>query len=211
MSRSRTFLALWLTAVFLAACSDRNPAGVESGSAGSQIEAQASRVTAQSAPDLNGAWNWSNVEVLRMPRWFVEAFGPVLGITPEGENTHARCESMGTLTLAQAGAEFEGTATRTFNACETTGGQAFQQPGVAFDIADGRIGGHSIHFSFHTAMVRPCPHRAVISDVQGGVAAALSGTGRCILPGHPQSGSPAIVDPPPGGTSTTLSWEAWRP
>jgi hypothetical protein len=211
MSGSRTYLALGLIAVLLPACSDPNLAGVESDPAESKMEAHAASAAAQVAADVSGAWNWRNVEVLRMPRWFVEAFGPVLGITPEGENTHARCESMGTMTLAQAGAEFAGTATRTLNACETMGGQAFQQPGVTFDIADGRISGKSVRFSFHTTMVRPCPHHAVISHDQGGVAAALSGTGRCILPGHPQSESPAIADPPPGGTSTTLSWEAWRP
>lgn len=210
MSRSRTFLALGLTAMLIPACSDAGPTAVDSGSAGSQIQALESKAAPQSAPDLSGDWNWRNVEALRMPRWFVEAFAPVLGITAEGENTHARCESMGTMTLAQAGAHFEGTATKASNACETTGGQTFQQPGMMFDIAGGRISGKSVRFSFHTPMVRPCPHHAVISQVQGGVAAALRGTGRCILPGHPQSGS-MVLDPPPGGTSTTLRWEAWRP
>lgn len=211
MIPSRPFLALGLTAALLAGCSDRGPVGIEPGSAESQIQAPASKAAAQSGPDLGGAWNWSNVEALRMPRWFVEAFGPVLGITPEGENTHARCESAGTMTLVQAGAEFEGSAIKTFNACETAGGQMFQQPGVAFDVAAGRIGGKSIHFSFHTVMVKPCPHRAVISAVQQDVAVALRGTGRCVLPGHPQSESPQVLDPPPGGTSKTLLWQAWRP
>jgi hypothetical protein len=211
MLQPRILLALALAAALLPACSDRSPVGVKPGSAEPQIMVQASKAAAQSLPDLSGAWNWSSAEVLRMPRWFVEAFGPVLGIAPEGENTHARCESAGTMTLVQAGAEFDGTATRTFNACETTGGQAFQQPGVAFDIADGGISGKSIRFSFHTALVRPCPHHAVISNVRGAAATVLNGAGWCILPGHPQSESPAVVDPPPGGTSTTLSWQAWRP
>jgi hypothetical protein len=207
MSQSRTLLALALVAALLPACSDLNPVGVEPESAEPQSIAQASRA----APDLSGAWNWRNEETLRMPRWFVEAMGPVLGITPEGENTHAHCESSGTMTLAQTGIEFEGTATKTFNACETTGGQTFKQPGVAIQVADGVIRGRSTHFSFQTATVRPCPHHAVVSEVQDGVVVALTGAGRCVLPGHPQSDSPINLDPPPGGTSTTLSWEASRP
>lgn len=43
------------------------------------------------------------------------------------------------------------------------------------------------------------------------MAGALSGMGRCMLLGHPQSESPLSMDPPPGGTSKTLSWEAVRP
>lgn len=210
MSQQRTFLVIALAAGLLPACSESDPLGITAGSAELQAAAQAS-AAAHTPPDVAGAWNWSSVEVLRMPRWFVEALGPVLGITPEGENTHARCESSGTMVLAQTDAAFLGTATRTVNACLTQGGQAFQQMGSAIQVSDGVISGRNLRFSFHTALVRPCPHSAVVSDFQSGVAAALGGTGHCIIPGHPQSDSPLPLDPPPGGTSTTVSWQAWRP
>ncbi|HSJ63577.1 MAG TPA: hypothetical protein VK922_06660 [Gemmatimonadaceae bacterium] len=50
----------------------------------------------------------------------------------------------------------------------------------------------------------------VITDESGGVATGFSGTGRCVLPGHPQSESIVPADPPPGGTSKTLRFDAWR-
>ena len=203
------FLVLVLGATLLNACSDRNPAGIDLPGE-PQGSTPAFGAMAKAIPDLGGNWSWSNEEVLRMPRWLVE-MGIVPGITAEGENTHARCESAGTLTIVQTGSEFHGTASRTFNACMTKGGQAFQQPGSAFIVADGRIRGRSIAFSFHTFMVVPCPHHAVIRDVHGGVATALDGGGRCNLPGHPQSESPFVIEPPPGGTSTTVDWKAWRP
>lgn len=168
--------------------------------------------SAQSVPDLDGAdWSWSNVEKLRMPREFLEGVGAGLGIVPEGQNTHAICESSGSMTLVQSGAIFEGMATKESNICETTGGQMFQQPGVNFFIENGRINGDSAHFSFHSPTVKPCPHQVVITDVANGQVTGMSGTGRCILPGHPQWQGPFVVDPPPGGTSKTLNWEATRP
>jgi hypothetical protein len=207
MSRSRTFLAVGLTAMLIPACSDGSPVGVEPGPAEPQIMAQASGAAAQSAPDLGGSWNWSNEEVIRMPEFLV----PMLGITPEGPNTLARCKAAGTMTLVQTGAEFSGTAMKTFDACQTKGGQSFQRPASPHFVEDGRISGKSAHFSFSTPIVTPCPHHAVISAVQDGVALALSGTGHCFTPGHPRSESPLALNPPPGGTSTTVSWEAWRP
>lgn len=168
--------------------------------------------SAQGVPDLAGNdWSWSNVEKLRLPLEFLAGPGAGLGIVPEGENTHAICESSGSMTLVQAGAMFEGVAMKETNACETTGGQMFQQPGEVFAIANGRINGNSAHFSFQSPTVKPCPHQVVITDVDNGRVTGLSGTGRCILPGHPQSESPFVQDPPPGGTSKTLNWEASRP
>jgi hypothetical protein len=167
---------------------------------------------AQSVPDLDGGdWSWSSVERLRLPEDFVLAMGPLLGIVPEGENTHALCESAGSMTLVQTGTTFEGTAVKEFNSCETTGGQIFQQPSVNFFVVDGRIRGNSVYFSFESATVKPCPHQVVITETDGDSVVGLSGTGRCILPGHPQSESPVSLDPPPGGTSKTLNWEASRP
>lgn len=168
--------------------------------------------SAQPVPDLDGGdWSWSSVEKIRMPREFLEGVGAGLGIAPEGENTHAICEKSGSMTLVQSGVIFEGVATKESNACETTGGQIFQQPGVTFAIENGRINGNGAHFSFHSPTVKPCPHQVVITDVANGRATGMSGTGRCFLPGHPQWEGPFDVDPPPGGTSKTLNWEASRP
>lgn len=158
-------------------------------------------------PDLSGEWTWSNLETLKMPPFIAIS----VGIAPEGENTHARCESAGTMALVQTGATFSGTARKTFNACETHGGQTFQQPQVSapLTVTDGRIQGRNIQFSLNSPTVAPCPHKAVVSQADGDTATALSGTGHCILPGHPQSGSPIVLDPP-AGTTKTLSWTAAR-
>jgi hypothetical protein len=163
-----------------------------------------------SPPDLSGAWNWSRVEQLTMPSWLAEF---VIGIDPEGPITRATCEGSGTMTLTQTGATFTGTATQTTHGCETAGGQQFQSPGAAMPIAvaDGRISGRAIRFSFSNPTVSPCPHQATISAIQGDTAVALTGTGRCFVPGHPKSESPILLDPPPGGTSKTLTWQAVRP
>lgn len=197
---TRSILALALGAA-LAGCSEGELMGPSSESEASLSASSASVV------DLSGGWNWSNVEALTFP----PDVALMVGIAPEGEVTQARCESAGSMTLVQTGASFEGQATKTSNSCETRGGQAFQQPATVLQITDGRVRGHSAHFSFHSFVVRPCPHQVVISTDQSGTATALSGTGRCVLPGHPQSESPVDLPPPPGGTSKTLSWQAVRP
>jgi hypothetical protein len=205
MLRMRILLSLVLAPACLAGCSDGEAVGpdaLSSGAAAALLLTGASGSTV----DISGDWTWSNLEVLAFPP-FVAA---LLGIDAEGRLTHARCESAGTMTLMQTGAAFEGTAIRTFNSCATKGGQPFQQPSSNFDIAHGRITGGSIHFSFSSPLVTPCPHHAVVSAVQDGVVGALSGTGRCILPGHPHSDVPFSTDPPLG-TSKTVRWEAVRP
>ena len=202
MSDTRTLLALALTAAILPlGCSDGDPVGVER-----DVPPGAVAASIHAVPDVSGTWNWSNEERLRMPP-FVAG---LVGIVPEGPNTHARCESLGSMTLSQSGDTFDGNATKSFNSCVTKGGQLFQQPGAVFQI-EGRIAGMTMDFSFSTPTVAPCPHHAVISANENGVAVALSGTGHCILPGHPQSESSLAQDPPPGGTSKTISWEAVRP
>lgn len=157
--------------------------------------------------DVSGAWLWSNAEEVSFPRFLAM----LLGVVPEGDLTHGRCESAGSMTLNQAGATFDGTAMRLLNSCITEGGQPFSQPGTAFDITDGRITGASIRFSFASETVTPCPHHARITALHDGAAVALSGKGRCILPGHPRSESPLQADPPPQGRSRTTLWEAVRP
>lgn len=202
------FAGLALTIGLFAACADDVTAPSPEPSEETSVESSDEALTVNGPPpDVSGAWNWNNVESIRMPTHIAA----MVGVNPEGPNTLARCESAGSMTLLQAGSSFEGIAHKTSNSCVTKGGQTFQQPGTVFSIVDGQVRGGQLSFSFESFLVRPCPHRAVIRDVGGGLAVALSGTGRCILPGHPQSESPLAVDPPPGGTSVTLSWEAVRP
>lgn len=207
MRRTRGVAAL-LAIGFLASCSSEDLTGVAD-----RAGANPSEVTGASLADISGEWNWRNEEILSFPP-FIAAMLGVVPEGPEGHNTRARCESAGTMTLVQSGDTFTGTATKTFNDCETKGGQSFNQPGAFLLISDGRITGRSLQFSFTGSVtVTPCPHHAVVSAVDNGVAVALSGTGRCILPDHPQSESPFQQDPQTdkGGLSKTLSWEAVRP
>ncbi|MGH7564783.1 MAG: hypothetical protein ACREK5_10230 [Gemmatimonadota bacterium] len=114
------------------------------------FETHSAQVSASDV-DVSGEWNWRNVEVLKMPVFVAIA----VGVIPEGRNTHARCESAGTMTLSQAGTTFEGTATREFNSCETKNGQSFQQPQSFFSITDGSIKGRSIHFTWSRSPASP--------------------------------------------------------
>lgn len=159
---------------------------------------------------LAGDWTWTRLEQLTIPDWFAAG---VLGIQPEGRYTHARCESSGVMWLSQAGADFEGAATATVQECLTSGGQGFVSPGFQIPTAveQGRMRGNGLRFVLSNPMVRPCPFHATIEEISEGVATALSGGGRCVLPGHPRSESVVQLDPPPGGTSVTLRWEAVRP
>lgn len=188
-----------LAASSLLACSDEvaGPADV-----GSVVAVEASAVAPAS---VGGEWSWSSEEQVKFPPFV--AFN--LGIVPEGDNTHARCESSGGMTLVQAGASFSGTATKEQNLCTTNGGQTFQQPQSEFFVVGGEVQGNSLHFSFESATVRPCPHAATVIAVDGSIATELRGTGHCLLPGHPESTSPTEL-PPPAGTTKTLRWDASR-
>lgn len=159
-------------------------------------------------PDLGGAWSWSNVEQLTLPAFVAEMFG----IPVEGPITHVRCEGSGTMTLNQVGTSFDGVIVRTDTICRTKGGFEFEpSPGLsppASDVVDGTIRGRSIHF-MTVAGPLFSPHHGTIAAVENGLATELRATGRTIVPGHPQS--PVPVDPPPGGTSKTILWEAVRP
>jgi hypothetical protein len=161
-----------------------------------------------SAPDVSGAWSWSATQHLTVPPFVAEL---IFGIAPEGPVTQLRCESTGTMQLAQNGVAFNGSATQTVN-CVTGGGHAFVAPPMAappsFAVAEGRITGNAIHFLFGSGDLA-CPYSGVITGSDGGTATDLTATGRCIVPGHPKS--PAPLDPPPAGTSKTISWTATRP
>ena len=205
--------AMALVFAVLAGCSEvPTDVGEE---AGGVLSAGAPVAALHGAVDVSGDWSWRRVEQLRMPRWFVEdVLSAIPGneLSAEGPNTIARCVGEGSMTLTQDGSEFEGALSRASGYCETRGGQRFQGPGAAFGLQlfDGRIHGLSLSYSVGNPNVTPCPQHAVVSGIEGGVATAFAGSGRCVIPGHPHSESVVPLDPPPGGTSVTLSFEAWR-
>jgi hypothetical protein len=204
MSLTRTSPALVAGLSLLVACSGDE---ITRAPDAAPLAAPPAAVVPAATADLSGAWLWSNVEELSFPPFIAL----MLGIMPEGDLTRARCESSGTMTIVQTGASFDGMAEKLTNDCMTDGGQPFTQPGTTFAITDGRVTGGSIHFSFESAMVAPCPHQARITAVDDDAAVALSGRGRCVLPGHPRSQSPIQMEPPPQGSSRTTSWGASRP
>ena len=196
-----SFLAVALMGALLASCSGEGPLATRS-TDGQSLE------TAGAVADVSGSWTWSNVEQLTLPDFVAAMFG----LPVEGPITHVICESSGTMQLTQAGASFSGSIERNAASCETKGGFDFM-PSPDFsppflDVVDGSIQGRSIHF---TTVGGPlfAPHQGVISEVESGVATALKATGRTIVPGDPKS--PVPLDPPPAGTSKTISWEAERP
>lgn len=173
--------------------------------------APASQSAALIAPGVHfsvaGEWNWSSVEEVAFP----PPLAVGLKVVPEGDLTYGTCESAGTMTLVQNGSEVHGTARRDFNACRTRLlNQPFSQPSADLIVADGRLSGRSLRFSFESNMVKPCPHSVVVKAVDGGDAVSLSGQGFCYLPGHPQSESPFQPAPPPQGESRAVSWQAQR-
>jgi hypothetical protein len=206
MSWTAKIVVLALGSAYLGACSAGD---VEPDGSPDVLMSPSVGATASAVPNLGGdddPWNWSNVEILAIS----EAVAILLNIPPEGALTHATCTSSGTMNLTQTGATFDGDAIRTANSCTTKGGWPFFQPGTGFTISEGRITGGSASFSFSSPFVSPCPHHVVIST-QAGRAVALSGTGHCILPGHPQSDVQApFPTEPPRGLSKTVEWKAWR-
>lgn len=158
---------------------------------------------AQAPVDISGAWDWHETGRVNLT---VEA-ATMFGVTPEGPRTHITCESGGTLTIVQTGDTFTGFATQS-SLCESNGGQVFVPAPFppALDVVDGRINGRHIEFVFGAGPI-PCPYKAS-ARVEGGAVAALVGTGRCIVPGHPQS--PLPVPPPPVAPTKTIRWVATR-
>jgi hypothetical protein len=154
--------------------------------------------------DISGEWSLSRILQVTAPDWVAEL---IFGIEPEGPVTVFWCESVGSMTLSQAGSEFTGAAAWASNECETRGGQVFSAGFPPITI-DGQISGRSLPFDWIEPGGLVCPQHGRIGDLANGVAGHLSGTGRCIVPGHPLS--PVPLDPPPGGTSKTLMWEAVR-
>ena len=211
--RERLPFVLSAAAFLLAACSgadlrDFQPTALPTAPAAPSIPAASSNANASSPADVSGTWNWSSTEHLTFPPFVAQL---IFGIQPEGPVTQLRCDSTGTMHLIQSGGAFTGSATQTA-VCETGRGHVFVPPPAAFPIAlvvtDGQIIGHSIHFLSSGADI-PCPFNGVITGFDNGTATDLSATGRCIVPGHPKS--PVPFEPPPAGTSKTLTWTASRP
>jgi hypothetical protein len=163
-------------------------------------------VVAKEPADVSGTWDVAFVDRLRTPAWVAQ---DILGIVPEGPMTQIICTGSGSMTLTQAGASFSGTYMQNSNQCVTKAGQVFQDPltFIPFSVL-GEINGSSLDLFIDGPAV-DCDYRAVIADVDQGVATAISGGGPCLVPGHPKSDVPS--GPPPAGTSVTLSFEAWRP
>lgn len=190
----------------LAGCSGTGPTEPRPEAGGPEVAPVSSSAQAAMIADVAGSWIWTSEEHLTFPAFVAQV---IIGIQPEGPTTTARCTNVGTMTLIQSGASFTGTANRTAHECVTKGGQIFQDPGAFAPLAieDGEIRGRSFRLLLLAGPLA-CPHHGSVSNVQNGVATALKGGGRCIVPGHPKSGAP--LDPPPLGTSKTLDWQALR-
>jgi hypothetical protein len=195
--------------VFLVACSEADRAG-SGAMATSAVPTGPSAIVTSAVPDVSGLWIWSGSGHLTVPSTEVER---LLGILPEGPITHLRCESTGTMELSQTGTTFSGLATRNTSRCETGGGRVLELPTATFPntlpVLEGLITGRAVHFLLGAVAGVGCPHNGAIQDVQEGAATELRATGRCIIPGHPQS--PVPRDPPPAGTSHDTSFVATRP
>ena len=198
-----------IATLLLVACSDGGRARSEPSATYPTAPTASSAVAAGAVPDVSGAWNWTGAGQLTIPAVFV---GRLLGIQPEGPITHVRCESAGTMRLVQSGATFTGLATRTTSWCETGRGHVFELPATTFPtslpVAHGLITGRAVHFVLGSVAGLGCPHNGAVTAIDDGTATTLRVTGRCIIPGHPQS--PAPVDPPPAGTSHDTSFVATR-
>lgn len=199
----RTVKRVWWAGILVvAACSAD---GISGTPARAVFPAAAPDQSAAPAPVIDGTWSWSRVVQLTAPPWVAQL---IFGIVPEGPVTHIRCESTGFMTLNQSSGSFSGSASTSTNDCETSGGQLFAGALPAVLIADGKVNGRRVEFAWVEDGMLFCPYHGVASDVDGGLANQMDGTGRCIVPGHPKSGAP--LPPPPAGTSKTLSWTAAR-
>jgi hypothetical protein len=207
--RATFMLSATVLIVSVAGCSEADR-GVMEPVGNLAVPTGPSALVTDAVPDVSGSWNWSGTGHLTVPSSDVER---LLGILPEGPITHLRCDASGTMELSQMGRSFSGSATRNTSRCETGGGRVLELPTSTFPnalpVAEGRIRGRAVHFLLGAVAGVGCPHNGVIQGVDEGAATELRATGRCIIPGHPQS--PVPRDPPPGGTSHDTSFVAVRP
>jgi hypothetical protein len=202
MSTAGKLIGLAFVSIWLVACADD---GLGPRSTTPDLEAGLAFSQAGEPADVSGTWAVAGVLQLIVPDWVAEF---VIGIDPEGPRTHIRCTFSGTAELVQNGNTFTGTEMQDPNQCVTRGGQVFQGEGGPVPIVDGRIHGRNISFVLDDFPVF-CPQQGVISDIENGSANRMSGTGRCIIPGHPKSEA-LDLPPPPLGVSKALSWEYSR-
>ena len=170
MARSTILPTAALAAALALACEQASTAPRPVGT-GNPTGLAESRVV----PTIDGTWNWSE----EINFVFHRDLALEIGITPEGEVTHANCFDSGTIIFDQSGSTFEGTATQPIGTCRTRGGQEFSNVfPEPFPVFDGRITGQSIHFGFSSP---DCPYNAVLT-LQGDQAVSASGQGNCNAP-----------------------------
>jgi hypothetical protein len=183
--------------LLLASCSGDSPAAL------APVSLLDDAAASVAAVDVSGSWAWTRTDHLTFPPFAATA---IFGVEPEGRTTVATCHTEGTLELTQSGSEFQGQEVTTSSACETQGGQDFAlAPNAA--MTGEVVGLAALHMTFRGGV--ECHYNGAARDVVDGVAGTLEASGRCVIPGHPQSGVPGF-DPPPAGTEVVPSWEARR-
>ncbi|MBA2459904.1 MAG: hypothetical protein H0V43_13235 [Gemmatimonadales bacterium] len=172
MSRSTILSTAALAAALAVGCEQ---ASLTAPQAAGAAAAAAVPALSRALPTIDGTWNWSEEVNHLLHRDFALA----IGVTPEGEVTHATCFNSGTITFDQRGSTFEGTATQPNGTCRTRGGQdipnIFPEP---FPLFEGRITGRSIHFGFSSP---ECPYQGVLT-LNGDRAVSARGQGKCSAP-----------------------------
>lgn len=150
-------------ATLLTACAQDAPIATEASNVLSQAVA---------APDISGAWNYSETTFLV--------------VRPEDDVLQLRCSSPnGELMIVQTGSTFTGTLTYETGTCETKDGQAVPTPWPLPYSAtlSGRITGNALHIDQYDAPPNPpvhCPKNGTIR-MDDGVPVALTTMGRCDL------------------------------
>ena len=130
-------------------------------------------------PNISGDWDWNGTTIVLFPpdpsalEFFeVESEGPVMRLI---------CEAWGTLTFAQNGDLFTGSANQD-SQCTTQGGQVTARTPFppSFDLV-GSIRGHSLSFESDGGPGIVCSYNGSIS-VEKGVATRFHTTGGCDVP-----------------------------
>lgn len=198
-------VALAFAAVLLLRCTGPNPVGIELPAPSLQSEEAAghSSLAANAVVDLSGPWIWTHLTVFVLPTEVAKAVVPAQSWDLlEGPVTRITCHVSGTMSLAQNGSAFSGTATQAAS-CETRTVPAFVPPPFvfqpAFTVDNGQVTGHAFQFSHVVEGEDACVNLGS-ARVVGGVAVGWRATGMCDIP---------IPDHPK--VAKTTIWEATRP